>query len=317
MIKIDYEAIRNNISKLKNSDYIILKSNAYGFGFKEVLEIAIDEGMYKFGVIDLEYAIYIKTNYPNIRVLLLGPVNKEDIGICERYQIEVTITNVEDVEILNNYNLDVQIEINSGMNRFGIEAVDIDRTLNLINPDKLKLVGVYSHNATKNLFNINNQLEAFYYGLKNIGDVDIHFLSTTLKDMNIKRQTSRRIGEFIYSDALTVFGKIISIKYVEEGEYVGYDYSYQMKFGGYIGVIDIGYSDGLERNCDGFLVFIDNAYYPLVGKSCMNYSFVLLESDLLLGYEAQFIGKSNKIKNYEIKFNKISHEIFVSFLKRF
>lgn len=317
MYKIDYEAIRNNIALLKNNDYIVLKSNAYGFGFKEVLEIAIDEGIYKFAVIDLDCAIYITTNYPNMRVLLLGPIKKEDIALCEKYSIEFSIISLDEIETLNNYNLNVQIEINSGMNRFGIEALDIDRALNLINSNKLKLVGIYSHNATKNINHINNQLEAFYYAIKDLKNIDIHFMASTLKDNVVKGQTSRRIGEFIYHDALTVYGNIISVRFVPKGEYIGYDYSYKMQEDGFIGVIDIGYADGLERNCEGFLVWTNNTFYPLVGKACMNYCFVLLENDFLLSTQVEFIGKHNKIKNYEVKFNKIPHEIYLSFLKRF
>ena len=315
MYKIDYEAIRNNIALLKNNDYIVLKSNAYGFGFKEVLEIAIDEGTHTFAVIDIEYAIFIKNNYPNMRVLLLGPIKKDDIELCQKYDIEVTITSLDIIDYLNNYNLNVQLEINSGMNRFGIEASDINRALNLINNNKLKLVGMYSHNATKNPIFINNQLEAFYYAASNLKDIDIHFMATTLKDKRIKYQTSRRIGEFIYHDALMVMGKIIAIRKVNKGEYVGYDFNYKMIKEGYVGIIDLGYADGLERNCDGFLVWINNAFYPLIGKACMNYSFVLLDNDTFEGCEVEFIGKYNKIKNYEIKFNKIPHEIFISFLK--
>ena len=317
MYRIDYEKIRHNISLLKNNDYIVLKSNAYGFGFKEVLEIAIDEGMYKFAVIDLDEAIYIKNIFSNARVLFLGPFDKNSLETYEKYKIELSVTNLNDIDVLKNYNIDVQIEIDSGMNRFGIRAEDIFRTLNLIDKNNLKLVGLYSHNSTTNPTFISNQIESFYYAVKEIDGLDIHFSASSLINKIIRRQTCRRIGEFIYDGSLTISAKVISIKEVFKGEGVGYDFAFKMKDDGFIGVIDIGYADGLERECDGFLVWINNAYYPLVGKACMNYAFVLLDGKEYLGSEVIIIGKYNVMKNYEIKFNKIPHQIYVSFLKSF
>lgn len=315
MYKIDYEKIKKNISNLDDSDYIILKSNAYGFGFKEVLDIAISMGNYKFAVIDIDYAIFIKKHHPDTKVLLMGPICKDNIVDCEKYEIEITINKLEDIGLLYNYDLKVQIEINCGMNRFGIRPDDITRAINLIKESNLKLTGVYGHNATNDYLYTINQLEAFYYAIKDLKDIDIHFSSSTLMKRKILNQTARRIGQFIYKDALTVYGNIVEIIKVYKDEFIGYDYAYQFKNDSYVGIVNIGYADGLERNLEGYLVWIKDKYYPMVGKACMNYCFVLLDSCDLLNEEAVFIGKNNNIKKYEIFFDKIPHQIYLSFLK--
>lgn len=313
--KIDYEKIRENISLLDDSDYIILKSNAYGFGFKEILEIAIEMGNYKFAVIDMEYAIYIKSKYPDAIVLLLEPVRNKDLKLCEKHKIEVSINSLDDIDLLAGYKLNVQIEVNCGMNRFGIRPYDIERAINIINDNNLNLTGIYSHNATNDYSLTKNQLEAFYYAVKHHNNIDIHFAASSLMKKEINFQTARRIGAFIYDDALTVYGKIIQINEVYKGESIGYDFAYQFKDNAYVGVIDIGYADGLARHCDGFLVWVKDRYYPLIGKACMNYSFVLLDSVNLMDEEVVIIGKNNNIKKYEIYFDKIPHQIFIDFLK--
>ena len=203
------------------------------------------------------------------------------------------------------------------MNRFGILPKDVNRCLAIINEMNLKLTGIYSHNAGSNKELINSQLESFYYAVKDLKDVDIHYAASSLIDNDIKYQTCKRIGDFIYQNAFTVTGKILKVNYVEKHEYIGYDYAYQMKKNAYIGVIDLGYADGLDRNCNGFLVYVRNKYYHLIGKACMNHSFVLLNDDKLdIGDIVHIISSYNNISNYERFFGKTRHEIYLSFLKK-
>lgn len=315
--KIDYEKIRENISLLNKSDYLVIKSNAYGFGFKKILEIAVNCKMYKFAVIDIDDAIFIKKNYPKTRVLLLGVIDQNNLELCEKYNIEVTINKVNDVKFIYGHNVNIQIEINSGMNRFGIRPKELKRLISLLHYLNINITGIYSHNATKDTKFINDQLKLFYESIESIKGVDVHYSSSYLKDYKINSQTARRIGECIYRDALTVYGKIIQINSLEKDEYIGYDFSYKMKRDGFIGVVDIGYADGLERKCEGFEVFIKDRYYPLVGRACMNHCFVLLEDDKLLNEIVIFIGNGNNISNYVNYFDKINHEIYLSYLKSF
>ena len=313
---INFEKIKQNILSLSKNDYIVLKSNAYGFGFEEILQLALSIGMHKFALIDINECIYIKNYYPHTTVLLLGRVNEKILVLCEKYQIEVTITDLDDIKLLSKYRINVQIEINSGMNRFGIRNSQMNTILTLLKDTNLTPTGIYSHNATNNPKYIDNQIACFYEVVRGKKDLDIHFQSSSLKDLNLEFITAKRIGAAIYKDALKVSGRIIKINYCLKDEYIGYDYNYQFSKDSYVGVIDIGYADGLDRNCSGFLVYINGKYYPLIGKACMNNSFVLLEDNSNLNEEVIFIGEENNIANYEKHFHKISHEIYLSCLKK-
>lgn len=317
MIEINYEIIKNNIRNLGVNDYVVLKSNAYGFGFCEVLDIAINEGMTKFCVIDLNDAIYIKNKYPFAIVLLLGVFNKLDIDKYEMYEIDISINDLDELLFILDRNINIQLAVNTGMNRFGVRPYEIDTFLKLIKNSDLKLTGVYSHNATQNYEFINSQLEAFFYVCKELSkELDIHYASSSLIGKKIKFANCCRIGDALYYNAFSIFGKIVKINYVEKDEFIGYGYSYRMRKNSYIGIIDIGYADGLERNSNGFLVYINNKYYHLIGKACMNYSFVLLDDKVRVGDKVHFISPYNNIINYEKFFGKCSHEIYMNFLKK-
>lgn len=311
--KINYDRIKENITKLDKNDYLVLKSNAYGFGFKKVFQIAYELGMKKFALLDIKDGVYIKRKYPDTLVLLLGPIDCSFLSLCEKYNIEVSITDISQIKYLSKFKLNVQIEINSGMNRFGIKVEDF-KALNL--NDNLTLTGIYSHNATTDIPHINNQLLKFYEVINDKRDIDLHFQSSSTINFLFKYVNCKRIGVYIYEDSFSVYGNIIQINHSLKGEYIGYDYSYKIKNDCYIGVIDIGYSDGLERLCEGFLVYINSKFYPLVGRSCMNHCFVLIDESVTLKSKVIFIGKENNICNYLSYFNKIKHEVYLAYLKK-
>ena len=310
--KINYNIIRENILKLSKEDYRVIKSNAYGFGMKKVLDIAYSCGMQKYCVLKISDAIYIKEKYKDCRVLLLGPLDVRLLQLYSYYQLEITITDEKDFRLIGQHNIPYQIEINSGMNRFGLVSVDIN---NLIEDERFK--GIYSHNATNDINHINGQLQAFFNIAKKVINRDIHFASSSVKDLNIPFSTSRRIGCALYKDALCVYGKIVNINLCKKDDYLGYDYAYKFEKDSYVGVIDLGYSDGLERKCEGFFVYINGKKFPLIGRACMNHSFVLLDDDSYLNEKVIFIGEDNKIENYLNFFDKIPHEVYLSFLKKY
>lgn len=310
--KIDYEKIRDNIIELSKNDYIVLKSNAYGFGFEKVLDIAYDCGIRKFCVITIIDAILIKEKYNDSRVLLLGPMNKNDLSLYIYYQIEISITSDEDFMLIENYDVLYQVEVNTGMNRFGVKSIN---SLELNNDKRFK--GVYSHNATSDINYINDQIQNFFENSKYVINKDIHFASSSTKNMNIPFASSRRIGCAIYNDSLTVYGTIVQVNFCKKGEYLGYDYTYKFENDSHIGVIDLGYADGLERRCEGFLVYVKGKTFPLIGRACMNHSFVLLDEESYLNEEVTIIGGDNKLENYLGYFQKIPHEVYISFLKRY
>lgn len=310
--KIDYEEIKKNILDLNKSDYLVIKSNAYGFGFEKVLDIAYGCGMRKFCILSLEDAMYIKKRYKDTTVLLLGPFNERKLKEYEENEIVVTITRENDFPLLKETNIIYQVEINSGMNRFGLNEFDC---LKYINDERF--IGIYSHNATGYIEHINDQMQYFFDRVIYINNKDIHFAASNTKDLNIPFTTSRRIGCDIYKNSLTVYAKIIYINYCKKGSFIGYDYSYMLNEDGYIGVLDIGYADGLERNCEGFKVYLNGTFFSLVGKACMNHSFILLDKEEYLNEEVIIIGKENNLENYLKYFAKIPHEVYLSYLKRY
>ena len=306
MIKVSYQQIMDNLSQLFRHNYLVLKSNAYGFGFEKIYQLAESLGFYKYAVITLDDAIYIKKKNPKNRVLLMGVFDESKIDIFQKYDIEITINHFKEIEKIRHHPIKVQIAINTGMNRFGIKPFEVESLFKVISNSKVLVAGIYSHSAR----NFDGEYKIFKELTSNYL-LEKHFAASYKKSKD-----TRRIGVEIYENALGIYGRIIKVNYVKKGDYVGYGYHYQMDDDGYIGIIDIGYADGLERKCNGFKVFIKDNFYELAGYACMNHTFVLLPSDNFLDDEVEFIGKNNSIDNYVNFFDTIKHQIYTSFLKK-
>ncbi len=293
--------IRKNLSKISDNNYLVLKSDAYGFGLKQILKEIKKTSLYKFCVINIDDAICIRKKIINAKILLITPFNEEYIHLYKKYKIELSINKISDVNVVLKYNLKYQIAINSGMNRFGLKEINEDMITE-------NLTGIYSHNATDDLNHIQNQIVYFNEIIKP-KNIDIHFFASS--HINLLYGNCRRIGESIYTNSLLIKSSIIHYVYIKKGEYVGYDYTYKASNNMLIGVLDIGYADGLVRNCNNFKVYSNGKYYSLIGKSCMNHCFVKIDSEKIK--EVEIISENNPIENYSSHFNITKHEIFISY----
>lgn len=241
----------------------------------------------------------------------MNRLNLEELYLCSLLDIEVALLTVDDIENFKKYPLKVQIEINSGMNRFGIEVKDIFKV------DGLNIVGIYSHNATLSKKNIKKQLKIFLSILPYKEQIDIHYQSSSLFYEKIDYVNSKRVGEFLYNDSLSLYGKIININFCKKGTFVGYNYTYKLKKDSLVAVVDIGYNDGFYRDCNGFKVYINGKSYKVIGLSCMNHCFVLVDNLVKINNVVEFISINNNILYYCNFFHKVKHQIYLDILKKF
>ncbi len=300
MKQIILSKIKENLNNINTNNYLVLKSNAYGFGLKEVIKLIKKTNLYKFCVINIEDAIMIRKKIINSKILLITPFNELDIDVYKKYNIELSIGTIEQLKLVKSNKLKYQIVYNSGMNRFGFKSrIPIDNNC----------TGVYSHNATDDIINIQNQVALFETYVIDYYDLDIHFFSS--KHQNLSFGNCRRIGQDIYKDSLLITANVISYQFVKKGEYVGYDYTYRVSKDSIIGILDIGYADGIVRENNGYTLYSNGKFYPLIAKSCMNHSFVLLDNEYVKSLE--IISCNNSIEKYCEYFNISIHEVYISY----
>lgn len=104
-------------------------------------------------------------------------------------------------------------------------------------------------------------------------------LTPTIKDVEIE-----------LSPAFSYKCRILHIKNVKAGEFVGYDASYKVQSDIKLAVIPVGYNNGIGHANNGRVVQIGEKLYPIVGEIGMNMCAVKIDDSVNLSDEVTLLG---------------------------
>lgn len=82
--------------------------------------------------------------------------------------------------------------------------------------------------------------------------------------------------------AFSLHSEIMCIKKVKAGEYISYGANYVADKDILIGIMPIGYADGLSKKNEGLMVKINDKEYPIVGDICMDMAIVKIDDSVKL-----------------------------------
>jgi len=327
-LEIDLSTLRKNfqlLSELSGSKVMpIVKANAYGHGLERVATALEDAGAEWFGVARIEEALTLRELGIKAKILVLGysPPTRVSHAIKERISLTVYDLPVAEAYASHAQSLrqavNLHVKIDTGMGRLGILA---NKAVNFVefveNQESLTLEGVFTHLAcadepekdvtAKQI----NQFEIILRELesKNLLPAIIHTASSAgTINFPATRFSLIRAGIALYghppsaqiklpngiASAISWKTRLISIKELPPGHGVSYGHKYHTKRKERIGVIAVGYGDGLRRQSGNF-VLIHGKRVPIIGTVCMDQCMVNLDEipDAIVGDEVSIIGKQN------------------------
>jgi len=126
-------------TKSKAKIALVLKDNAYGHGLLEMAQLASEYGITKAVVQTDEEAQKITQFFEYI--LVLADIPKESSKI-----IRYTINDLDAIDKFPKNTL-VELKVNTGMNRNGIEIDELQAALNAIETQELNLEAVFTHHG--------------------------------------------------------------------------------------------------------------------------------------------------------------------------
>jgi alanine racemase len=137
----------------------VVKSNAYGHGLAEITNILKDANVDFFAVAGIHEAIHLTFLDIKQPILIFEPLNKslppDLIYLCAKKQFHCSVTSLETMEFLqrilsgSDHILNLHINIETGMERCGLESSQAGRLIKLIDESQnAKLAGVYTHFAS-------------------------------------------------------------------------------------------------------------------------------------------------------------------------
>ncbi|MDE7161979.1 MAG: alanine racemase [Anaeroplasmataceae bacterium] len=304
MYTIKEDVIRSNIKRIlqTNSLMLVVKDDAYGFGIKRIVPIAIQCHVKDFAVKSIEEGKILRSLNKDIRILLLGKTKSTDVLDLIKYKLIPTINDYDDYVLFKENKIPCHLAIDTGMNRFGMKS----GYLAIINDSIVKAIYTHCYNdQNRHKIKFMERLARNYLKPLHIGG------SIAYQQTN----SMLRAGKMIYENALYFYGHIVNIKTLSKGETIGYDGHYEAQSNVRIGVCDIGYSDGLNLFYHGN-VCIKEKCYSVIGRCCMDQCFILIDDSVQIGDEVEFFGKQlsedqfikeNQMTKYEM-FLQINHK---------
>lgn len=241
---------------------------------------------------------------------------------------------------LNNY--PVHLNLNTGMNRLGFEPGEIAAVADFIQKTGvLKIDGLYSHlvasedPAEKDFTQL--QIQRFHEmsrGLiKNLKDRPLLHLCNTSGILNYPEahldMVRAGIGLYGYGNnpqedrrlipVSTLRSPITQIHVLQKGETAGYNRKFVAQKDSRIGVLGLGYADGLYRayGNGNASVLVGGKEAPIAGNVCMGMTLVDLTGiDCREGDEALIFGAEYPAVSTAKKINTISYELITGISQR-
>lgn len=137
----------------------VVKANAYGHGFAEVVGILKDADVDFFAVASVLEALYIAPLLGGQSVLILQPIHTgqsaENITLCAENKFHCAVSSLQAAEYISSVlavtdlSLDLHVNIETGMGRCGIDPAGAVQLIERIDrSNNMRLAGVYTHFAT-------------------------------------------------------------------------------------------------------------------------------------------------------------------------
>ena len=293
-------------SKLKSDTklMVMVKAFAYGSGNFEVSNVLEFHHADYLTVAYADEGIELRRKGITLPIVVMTPEintfesiikNNLEPDIYSFRSLSLLEDAIENLDTQLNAPIGIHIKLDTGMHRLGFLPGDIDELLErLKSNDKIVVKSVFSHLAGSDSQEFNdftmkqiNNFEAM--SSKIVNALPYKILRHILNSAGISRFTDYqydmvRLGIGIYGIApceedkgklrtvVSLKTTIVQIKEYEVGETIGYSRRGKIEKKSRIGVVPIGYADGLKRELGNgnACFYVNGKAAPIIGNICMD-----------------------------------------------
>jgi alanine racemase len=352
--EISLQAILHNLRAIRKQVgaqrkiLAVVKSNAYGLGAVPVAKALQKAGTEWFGVTCANEGVELREAGIRKRILILTGFWPGEEKRLIQNNLTPTVTRVDDLGHLERSakaaggksRLRFHLKINTGMNRLGISADEVECfARKLAGCKHIELEGTFTHFASAEDFTARqtNEQEKIFLGsldrLRALGVSPgiVHMANSgaicarpsTWADMvrpgailygyyqsfDPPQKKQEVMGQVALQPCLSLRARIISLRNVPVGEGVGYAARFVTKRPSRIAVINAGYADGVVRALTNRgWALVRGRRAPLVGTISMDLTTLDLTDvpEAVLGDVVTIYGKDG---DASIEVSEVAHEI--------
>ncbi len=328
--EVSLRAIEDNVrlfrSRLRPSTAImaVVKSDAYGHGDLEVARAALQAGASRLGVALVEEAERLREAGISAPIQLLfepppaAAARVVDLELTPTVYSRAWASELSSAAVCAGRQVPVHLKLDTGMHRVGIDPSScVEEAGYIAALPSLETEGVYTHFALAsepgNPFN-RTQIETFLEAVERLERAGHAFackhaaasgaaLSMPEAELDMVRMGIAMYGLYpgpgyegmvALNPALRLTTSLAHVFGAAAGEGVSYGLKYRLERDGWIGVMPIGYGDGLTRRLSNRMsVLIGGKRYRQAGTICMDMAMVDLGEDAREpGEEVILVGRS-------------------------
>jgi alanine racemase len=305
-VEIDLDRLRRNLQLIRRDKppevqlLAVVKDEAYGHGALDVARIALEEGVWGFGLSTLEEATTLRDAGITAPLLLLGERQESELSWCVGHDLTVCVNEMQTVRKLarlaaaRGKRVPVHVKIHTGMSRYGARWDEALPLIESICAEKsLLLEGVMTHfaqsdEADKNFANLQfSRFNEVLTGMAARG-VKVRYRHTCnsggFLDLPHAHLDMVRVGILIYGifpssvcrripgiePVMSVKARVAAIQHLQPGEVVGYGMRYTAASPRRIAVLPIGYGDGFPRVRNQGCALLHGQRAPIIGGIAMD-----------------------------------------------
>jgi alanine racemase len=316
-ITIDLGALRRNTRRLRDvlegaELWAVVKADAYGHGAVDVAGAVLAEGANTLCVATMAEALELRNEFPDARILVMGPTVGRELAQAREAGIEVTIFDSDVPEGLR-----VHLKLDTGMGRWGLSEL----------PElPVEVVGLMTHLATadSDLAFAREQIDRFVEATQRYSHLTRHAAnSAATLALPESHLDAVRCGIALYG--LSPFGqdpaedglepvlrwesRLAQVKQLAAGESTGYARRFSADEPTWIGIVPIGYADGFRRDMMGTEILVEGERRRVIGTVSMDAFAVELTGPLPAGTPVTLIGDGVLAEEHARVADTINYEV--------
>ncbi len=314
-IEISGATVRHNLAAVRRvvgkhvSIMAVIKANAYGHGWPEVLSILRGQPHWGIGVAYGVEALQARTWNYRRRLAVLSNWQASDLPELLRQNIELVVWDQISLNAVRRaarkspVKPKIHIKLDTGTTRIGFLPAEHSQVRRALTCNDIRVVGLFSHFANaeessakrtlqqlQRFTTLSNKIDPSQgigrhiactaailrypgarFGLVRLG-IGLYGLWPSIE---IRAWSRANLGSFNLQPVLSWYTRLAQVKTVAPGTTIGYGSTIISKRAMRVGIIPVGYADGYDRRLSnrGWVV-IHGLRAPILGRVCMNLCMV-------------------------------------------
>jgi alanine racemase len=302
----------------------VVKCDAYGHGIVRVVD-TLKAVVGNFAVSSIDDAIKLRVLDRDINILNIGVIDNCQIALLCKYNIIQSVHNIDSLQAMVEYaqlhdsTININIKINSGFNRLGLDIQECKHALRIIKDNcNIHLYGVYSHFCQYIDTDFCDKQYKYFEDcskvLQSLAPVK-HCASSNGLGYSVYHADMIRCGIALYGvgnqylkQVMHISSKIVQLNYVLRGQRVGYNNTILSR-DSWIATVEGGYGQGMLREIYK-CVLVDDIVCPIVGNICMDFFMIDVTH---LTCQSSLVGHSAILTNNQLTWSDISKDCTIPY----